>query len=247
MKVVESDDELVGGPSPSPSLDLLDGATASSSAVFQIDGSPLAAKGQLSRDSRIKSISPDIGGDLGLFDDGTEDEAVSSRCSTADEEYEDVQSQDGDIDSGDKNDEEDSEWAPEAMADTSPESCKAAPKFRLNARGPLSVKIEQSPSPKLAESSLLATAKKSEAHAAGMTVPPASPLQHKTSSRPTQSHPVPVEEERMDHLTDGFTDNVDDSTIIIPNRQARKYHAGEDAEYISRSGEVDDAPKKKKR
>jgi len=225
-----------------------------------MDDSPLAGKGQPSRHSVIKLKGPEDSGDIGLFDDATEDEA----CSTADEESEGLQSQDENINSESEansesepaaDDGEDSEWTPETTDDGSPESSKTHPASKWREAPRTSpVKLEPPSSPSLQDSSPEpATVKKPKARGIVAMDPPASPLQHKSKTKSLKGGDIRVKEERasVDELFgEGWTDNAEDSTIIIPNKQARKAalaHAGEDAEYVPRPGEVDDAPKKKKR
>ncbi|KAF8592063.1 hypothetical protein K439DRAFT_629431 [Ramaria rubella] len=206
-----------------------------SSVVSDIDRSPLAGKSGQTK-MLLASKDSDVSGDIGLFDDATEDEAVSSQYSSENEQQNvELQSQDGttesetaeyyESDSG-------SEWVP----DTGP---RRSPPAKLG-------EVDSSPEEPV-------TVKKTKVFKAAMD-PPDSPLQYKSKKKSggADTNDLTMQKEHVyfDGLLDeGFQDHTADSTIIIPIKQARKAavtHA-EDTEYVPRPGEVDEIPKKKKR
>ena len=190
--------------------------------------SPLAGK---ARPPRLDAKDADTSGDIGLFDDATEDEAVSTEYSSAEEGTADKVSQSRTSESEAAEDDSDSsEWAPDAMDGGGgvTDTLKAAT-------------LEP------------ATAKKATTGSIMVTEPPASPLQYKSRSKTSGAGELGVHDRRIsfDNLfEEGWTDNVEDSTIIIPNKQARKAaltHAGQNAEDLLVERKADDIPKKKRR
>ena len=157
----------------------------------------------------------DTSGDIGLFDDTTEDEAISTECSSADEDP----AYQGRVTESEttEDDSDDSEWAPDAVKSLEPATVTRA------SRG-LTMIVDI----------------------------PASPLQHKSRMKTSGAEEPCVPGRRMsfDNLFEDCTGNAEDSTIIIPNKQARKAaltQAGQGSETVPQSGEVDDIPKKKRR
>ncbi|KAF8499449.1 P-loop containing nucleoside triphosphate hydrolase protein [Gautieria morchelliformis] len=222
--VVESDNEVGDTPLGPVSNSVGDSlATSSSSSPSELD-SPLAGKVR----PRLGVRDVDSSGDIGLFDDATEDEAVSTEYSSADEDIAGKESRGMTTGSESPEDESDgSEWAPDGMDG----SAKITNALITSPSEPATVK-------KVIRGSNMNMAS------------PTSPLQHKTKAR-TGELRGPERRISFDNLfEEGLTDNHEDSTIIIPNKHARKaalMHAGQGAEYVPRPGGNDDIPKKKKR
>lgn len=193
--------------------------------------SPLAGK---VRPSRLNADDANTSGDIGLFDVATEDEAVSTEYSSAEEDITEQESQgfaphnDPAVDESDN-----SEWAPDTLEG--------------------GIKGSNEPI-ELEDSSLELTAVKRGIHSSTMVRdPPSSPLQYKSSTRTPRAGKLGIVEKRTSFdsiLEQGSTDHANDSTIVIPDKKARMAaltHAEPEAKYIAQPVEIDDIPKKKKR
>lgn len=192
--------------------------------------SPLAGK---VRPSRLNADDANTSGDIGLFDVATEDEAVSTEYSSAEEDSTEQESQGFATNSDPAVDESDnSEWAPDTLG-----GIKGSNEH-----------IE------LEDSSLELTAVKKGIRGSTMVRdPPSSSLQYKSSTRTPRADKLGIVEKRTSFdsiLEQGSTDHANDSTIVIPDKKARMAaltHAGPEAKYIAQPVEIDDIPKKKKR